>query len=283
MPTSTTITFAGLFVLRPDLSDTEYELGILRAVDAHVPHFLQIAITPDPSTHQIPIEVIEQHIQNGRIWQLEVEGSKTLGVESRRNRPTNRMKATPVNDRDLGWMVNLENDEFHRHPLERTADALRPIIRMNNGSLFTSCKTDSVDTIQGRGQPRHLGFITGGISLNIDTSAGQKPVLLVKDQQGQTIDLLKLTQTDKQPYNVTVFNIPLKDKKDKTPVPVGSHFRLYYDNYFKGVNDADKFDLKRHENPVISPPRDACDEAHKETPDPFRCGGILLEGGAPLI
>ncbi|HEV2835485.1 MAG TPA: hypothetical protein VGW58_09220 [Pyrinomonadaceae bacterium] len=276
---STTITFAGLFVLRPDLRNGEYELGILRARDAD--HILQIAVSPELGSGPIPQERLEEYIQAGNInWQLEVDPSSRPGIESRRDRPHSRMDATPVNDRDLGWMINLENDEFHNRTLTRASNALQPVIRLKQGALFTSCKTDSVDTTQGQQAPRHFGFITGGISLNIDTSAGQQPVLGFKNSKGVQVDIFRLTQTDRVSYDVTVFNIPPNGHGQ--PPPVGSHFHLYYDKFFTGVQPNDRFDLKKHENPTIHPPRDHCDETHKQTPNPFRCGGILIEGGDPL-
>src|ERR1051325_2440492 len=191
MPTSTIITFAGLLVFRRDLNTGQYEVGTLRARDAHDSHILQIEISPDPSTGQgllvIPPDDLERHIRDGNVvWQLEVEGSPSPGIQATPGKPNDRKNPTTSNDKDLGWIVNLENDEFHNGPLTRTPNALQPIIGLQQGILFTSCKTDSVVTIQGD-FAQDFGFITGGISLTIDTSAGQKPELNVFDQQGTKV------------------------------------------------------------------------------------------------
>ncbi len=279
MPTSVNITFTGLLVFRRDPATEEYEVGILRARDAHEPHFLQIEISPDGrEPWQIPQDDLEQHIQNGNVrWQLEVEGSSRLGIEARRDKPGDRKDPRRENDRDLGWIINLENDEFHNQPLTRTPNALQPVIRLKQGTLFTSCKTDSVDTIQGQHDPRDFGFIAGGIGLKIDTSEGQEPVLNFLNQQGEKVEIFRLQRTDEVSYQISIFNTP----PEGTPIMEG-HFHLYYDRLFKGVQENDRYDLKRHENPIIEPPRDRCLEAKKFTPNPFKCGGILVGGEEPL-
>jgi hypothetical protein len=281
MPTSTTITFTGLLVFHRDADSEEYEVGVLRARDAHEPHILQIQITPEGGTPSwIPPNDLERIIQDGNVhWELEVDGGSSLGIQAQPDKPGNRKNPQPGNDRDLGWIINLENDEFHKGPLKRTPNALQPIVRLARGELFTSCKTDSVVTIQGT-FARDFGFIAGGISLKIDTSAGQQPVLRFKDQQGEMIDIFRLTQTNQVSYQVTIFNTP----------PVGTqirenHFHLYYDRVFKAVGPNERFDLKLL-YPVVSPPRDRCEETKEglplPTPNPFRCGGILVGGKAPL-
>ena len=275
--TSTLITFTGLLVFRPDPKTGQFDVGILRARDAHEPHFLQIYITPDPGPGPIDQQELERIIQNGNDrWELKVEGSSSLGIQARVSKPADRHNANQ-NQRDLGWIINLENDEFHGKPLVRTPKALRPVIRLTQGELFTSCKTDSVVTIQGP-FARDFGFILGGIGLNIDTSAGQQPVLKFKDKQGNETEIFRLTRTDQVSYQVSILNTP----PPTVPIKEG-HFHLYYDRLFKGVAADQRFDLKLID--PIKSPSDRCPLATKLNffnPNPFRCGGIMVESGDDL-
>ena len=280
MATSATITFTGLLVFRRDPATEEYEVGILRARDAHQRHFLQIEITPDPrtgkGTWEIPHEQLEEHIQNRHTrWQLAVPGHSQVGIQAMPGKPGDRQNATTTN-RDLGWIINIENDEFHSGRLPRERNALQPIIRLKHGSLFSSCKTDSVDKIRGE-VTEHLGFIGGGVGLEIDTSDGQEPVLSFVNQQGEEVEIFRLNRRDRVSYQVSISNTPLEG----TTI-VGNHFHMYYDRLFKGVPEAQRFNIKRHE-PIIRPSAgDVCPEVADFTPNPFRCGGLLVEGEEPL-
>jgi hypothetical protein len=281
MPTSATFTFTGLFVMRRDPANGEYDLGILRARDAHDPHILQIKITPDPRTghdsREIPQEDLEGYIQHRHTrWQLAISGGPTVGVQAMPQKPGNRHDAMSGN-RDLGWIINIENDEFHSGELPRERNALQPIIRLKHGRLFTTCKTDSVDKIRDGQVVGHLGFIGGGVGLEIDTSDGEEPVLGFVDQQGKEVEIFRLLETDQRSYEVSISNTPLHGS-----TVVGNHFHLYYDRLFTRVHGNDRFDIKVHEPQIRPPHNDICPEVAEATPDPFRCGGILVEGREPL-
>jgi hypothetical protein len=281
-PTATTITFTGLLVFRRDPNTDKYEVGILRARDAHEPHFFQIESGAE-GEHPTPInpDVLEQYVKDGNVaWDLEVEGATGLGVEAKPTKPKDRKKPTSTDERDLGWIINIENNEFHTGQLRRTKKALQPVIQLTHGELFTSCKTDSVVTIHGA-FAKDFGFIAGGIGLKIDTSAGQQPVLSFKDKDGNKIEVLRLTETDQKSYQVAIFNTPPPGTEIKE-----NHFHMYYDKLFKQVGHHDRFDLKLLE-PQVQPPSGRCDDTSNEdppppTPNPFKCGGILVEGGDPL-
>ena len=285
MATSTIITFTGLFVVRRDPASRHYDVGILRARDAHQPHILQIEIEPDPRTGHgkwtIPPDELEQHIQNRHTrWELEVEGSSSVGVESKPDRPGDRHNPTVTNKSDLGWIINIENHEFHSGRLGRERNALQPIIRLKHGTLFSTCKTDSVDKIQGE-QTEHLGFIAGGVGLNIDTSDGQAPVLNF-ERRGEKVEIFRLLRTDRESYKISISNTPIAG----TTI-VGDHFHMYYDRLFKGVPHHQRFNLKVHRGPdgepIHPPDGDICPEvSKKDTPNPFRCGGLLVEEGDPF-
>lgn len=284
MATSTIITFTGLFVLRRDPDTGEYDVGILRARDAHHPHILQIFVAPDPRNGgeiwRIPPDDLEQHIQNKHTrWQLDVEGEAQLEIQAVPQKPDNRHNAMSANRTGLGWIINIENDEFHSGRLTREPKALQPIIRLKHGRLFSSCKTDSVDKIRGE-TVEHLGFIAGAISLEIDTSDGQVPVLNFVNQQKEKVEIFRLTQTNQVSYEVSIMNTPQQGTH-----AVGDHFLLYYDRLFKGVRPRDRFTIKVHKengHPIPPPASDACEEDSAATPDPFRCGGILVEEGNPF-
>ena len=285
MATSTTITFTGLFVLRRDPGTDEYDVGILRARDAHQPHILKIEITPEPSSGEDPWEIpsddLEEFIQNRHTrWQLYLRGDSPAGIHAMPRKPDNRHNAATADRRDLGWIINMENDEFHIGRLPREPRALQPIIRLKHGTLVTSCKTDSVDKIRG-GQTEHLGFIAGAIGLEIDTSGGQEPVLSFVNQQGDEIEIFRLEKTNRVSYQVSISNTP-----DEGTTIVGDHFHMYYDRLFKGVPRHERFTIKVHlgpdQKPIQPPAGDICPEVEELTPNPFRCGGILVEEGDPL-
>lgn len=281
-PTATTITFTGLLVFRRDENTDKYEVGILRARDAHEPHLFQIEYGAEGEQPKpIPPDTLEQFVKDGNVaWVLEVEGGTGLGVHAKPHKPGNRKKPSSGDEQDLGWIINIENDEFHNGKLKRALKALQPVIQLTSGELFTSCKTDSVVTIRGA-FAQDFGFIAGGIGLKIDTSQGQQPVLSFKDKDGKKVEVLRLTDTDKKSYKVAIFNTP----KAGTPIKE-NHFHLYYDKVFTQVGHHERFDLKLLK-PKVVPPSGRCEESSVggiplPTPNPFRCGGILVEGGDPL-
>jgi hypothetical protein len=283
--TSTTITFTGLLVFRRDTNTGKYAVGILRARDAHEPHYFQIEFGPDGEKPKpIPQEELEQIIKDGNVsWALEVVGAANPTIKAKHHKPGDRKKPTKDDEKDLGWIINMENDEFHKGQLKRTPKALQPVIQLTEGTLFTSCKTDSVVTLQGV-SAQVFGFIAGGIGLEIDTSQGQQPVLSYTDKDGKKVEVLRLKETEKKSYKVSIFNTPKLGTSIKE-----NHFHLYYDKLFTQVDHHKRYDL-RLLKPPVEPPGDRCDEATGEatedppvaTPNPFRCGGILVEGGDPL-
>jgi hypothetical protein len=272
---STTITFTGLLVFRPDPQTRQFDVGILRARDAHEPHFLQVEITPDPGQGPIYQQDLEQIIQNGNDrWELEVVGGSSSEIQATVTKPADRHNANQ-NPTDFGWIINLEDEEFHGEPLVRTPKALRPVIRLTQGELYTSCKTDSIVTIQGP-FARDFGFILGGIGLTIDTSAGQQPALTYINQKGIKKDIFRLPNTDQVSYQVSILNTP----PPNVPIKEG-HFHLFYDRLFKEVAPDERFDLK-----LLYPsvkPHDRCPVVDdKRNPNPFRCGGIMVQSGDGL-
>jgi hypothetical protein len=280
-PTATTITFTGLLVFRRDENTDKYAVGILRARDAHEPHFFQIDYQAEGGqSTTISPDVLEQYVKDGNVaWDLEVEGGTGLGIKAKPTKPKDRKDSDASDKQDLGWIINIENDEFHNGKLVRTKKALQPVIQLTSGDLFTSCKTDSVVTIQGP-FARHFGFIAGGIGLKIDTSQGQQPVLSFKDKDGKKVEVLRLTDTDKKSYHVAIFNTPKPGTFIKE-----NHFHMYYDKLFQQVGHDKMFDLKLLK-PRVVPPSGRCEESTENpplpTPNPFKCGGILVEGGDPL-
>ena len=273
MPT-TTITFNGLLVFRPDPAFDVCEVGVLRARAAPHPHILQIQVTPNPTTGTGTLRInpddLEAHVQAGNVrWNLDVEhnGQPITGLNVKTAIPANRRRPTPENNEDFGWIVNVESGEFHSGRLERVMRRLQPVITLRKGRLFTSCKTDSVD-IRGPRTRRDFGFIAGAISLAVDTTAGEEPVLFFINAQGVRTELFRLVQSNERNYSVSIRNTP-------TAGQAGGHFHLFYERLFTGVGAGDRFGVDRHDPPIL-PPSGRCPEGADPDPDPFKCGGVSV-------
>ena len=282
----TKIKFDGLLVFRPDPAGSVCEVGILRArvpPNPHEPpHILQIAIMPNPDTGStdpliLDPNELEQHVQDGNVhWRLDVarNGQAQTGLVVNTAIPLNRHDTTAAQREDFGWIINLESGEFHSNRLFRQPDQLKPVISMQKGRLFTSCKTDSIDLKQGPNSRSDFGFIAGQITLEIDTPNGELVVLYFLDQQNMPTNIFRLTHTDTRDYSVSIRNTPLDQSG-------GGHFHLYYDLLFKHVGMNERFDILRS-FPPISPP-DRCPTPPEPDPNPFKCGGVSVgSGSGPL-
>jgi hypothetical protein len=275
-------TFAGLIVFRQDRDI--FELGVLRARDlnAGMAHIFQINIvdlTNNQTSPAKPQEVLESYIQNGDVaWTIEVrdaQGTQLRGVKANIGIPSDRHHPSASNEKDFGWMINLESVEFHQQTLERSAGKLKPVISMQYGTLETVCKTDAIDTKKGLSTYHDFGYITGGGALTIDTSNNE--VVVLKTQQ--QADILNLAAG--RSYDIEVLNAPLKT----STVPTGGHFGLYYQLLFDKVRKGSRFKIKKH--PGANPASDSCPEMFKvadnRDPEPYKCGGILInESSGPL-
>jgi len=277
---SAKITFTGLLVFRRDPKTTNYEVGILRARNEHHPHIFEIQVTPNPDgsdTLRLDDE-LEEPISNGDIlWRLDVdpEGSSPAGIEVNPDPPKDRGNANSGKE-DFGWIINLQ-EEFHSE-LNRKPGGLQPIILFTTGKLYTSCKTDFLDVLQN-GRPRDFGFIAGALTLTIDTSQGQKPVLNVLKKNGDKVSLFRLENTDKTDYSISIRNVPPPPPPGTLPPPTGGHFHMFYDLLFDNVRPEERVVIKEH-RPTMRP-EDRCPEISQPDPDPFRCGGVSV-GGGPL-
>lgn len=275
-PTSATITFTGLLVFRRDPKTGNFEVGVLRARHAHQQHIFEIQVTPNPNgsdTLRLQQE-LEDHVSNGNIlWQLDVEpdGSSPNGIDVRPDPPQDRQHPTSGNRQDFGWIINLQR-EFHPD-LEREPGGLQPIILFKTGRFDTSCKTDFVDVHQ-HGRQRDFGFIAGALRLTINTSRGQQPVLSVINQQGDKIPVFRLLNTDQIDYEISIRNTP---PLGSGPSPTGGHFHMFYELLFTKVPRDERIAIVKHK-PETSP-ADRCPDFGDPDPDPFRCGGVTVEGG----
>ncbi len=278
----TTITFEGLLVFRPDPDNSLCEVGVLRArvpPDPQEPsHILQIEVDPNPQTGtgkliKDPAE-LESFITTGHVsWNLDVSlnGQQLQELDVNTGIPPDRKTPTFQNRQDFGWIINIESLEFHNGPLERTRGQLMPVISLTNGRLFTACLTDSIDKKQGQNTCSNCGFIAGTISLEIDTSRGEVPVLYFMDQQ-RPHEIFSLQNTNQRDYKISIKNTPLAGG--------GGHFHLFYDILFRHVGMDERFDILRH-FPVVSPAGDLRCQV-EPAPDPFKCGGVSVGGSGSL-
>jgi hypothetical protein len=276
---SAKITFTGLLVFRRDPTTSNYEVGVLRARNEPHPHIFEIQVTPnpnDPTSDSLRLDdELEEPIQNGDIlWRLDVEpeGSVPAGIVAHIDPPRDRTDSTPANARDFGWIIDLEK-EFHGE-LKRKPGGLQPIILFTTGKLSTSCKTDFIDVLQN-GRPRDFGFIAGALTLTIDTSQGQQPVLNVL-KNGNKVPLFRLQNTAETDYSIAIRNVP---PAGSDPAQTGGHFHMFYDLVFDNVPPEERVTIEEHQPPTR--PFDRCPEVKQPDPDPFRCGGVQV-GGGPL-
>ena len=219
---------------------------------------------------------LEEPIANGDIlWRLDVEpeGSSPAEIEVNSDPPKDR-KNSELGKEDFGWIINLQK-EFHGQ-LNRKPGGLQPIILFKTGKLTTSCKTNFIDVVQN-GRPREFGFIAGALSLTIDTSQGQQPVLYILKEKGDKVPLFRLESTDTTDYSISIRNLPPAPGPGKSHPPTGGHFHMFYDFLFDNIRPEHQVVIKEHE-PTI-PPSDPCPEVRLPDPDPFRCGGVTVEGG----
>lgn len=279
MPT-TTITFNGLLVFRPDPDNNLCEVGVLRARGEAHPHILQIQVTPNPQTGtgtwRLNPDDLEAHVQAKNVaWNLDVElnGQAIQGpLTAKIDIPADRLNPTANNTDDFGWIVNVESGEFHSSKLARLKNRLLPVIKLTKGRLFTSCKTDSVAVRQGANSRPNFGFIAGAIGLSIDTSAGEEPVLYFVNSKGVRTEIFRLIQSNQRNYAVSIRNTP-------TAGTAGGHFHLFYDRLFTRVGQAFRFDILRRRQ-TIMPPNGRCPVGADPDPDPFKCGGVSVGTGS---
>ena len=273
------ITFTGLLVFRRDPETRNYEVGVLRARNQHHPHIFEIQVSPNPDgseTLRLDDE-LEEPISNGNIlWQLDVEpeGSSPAGIEVNPEPPQDRSNSNQRDAQNFGWIINLEK-EFHGE-LKRKPGGLQPIILFKTGKLTTSCKTDFIDVLQN-GEPRDFGFIAGALTLTIDTSQGQQPVLNVLKKNGEKVPLFRLEKTDQTDYSISIRNVPPPPPQGTSPTtPIGGHFHMFYDLLFDNVPADQRISIEAHD--PVTHPVDRCPQVPQADPDPFRCGGVSVEG-----
>lgn len=279
MPT-TTITFNGLLVFHYEPSKKVFEVGVLRARAQPHSHILQITVESDPPTGSDPTitpDELENYVSDKFVrWDLDVElnGNPVTGLTFNAAEPSNRLDKHKQDD--FGWILNIEN--LHGgQPLKRTPNRLQPVISLKAGRLYTSCKTDSVDTIQDgeASKTKEFGFIAGAISLAIDTTKGEEAVLRFDDGSGKKTEIFRCVQSADRDYFVSIMNTPM------TPHMGTGHFNLFYDRLFQKVPTEERFDLGVDASGTS--PDDRCDEDGDPLPDPFKCGGISVgDGSGPL-
>lgn len=277
MPT-TKVTFNGLLVFWHNPHNDLYQVGALRARDAHEPHIFRILVRPDNDidTSKIEADEIEALIQAGFVkWSLDVEisGNPIRGITSNPKTPADRHNPCGGNRHDFGWLLNVE-EEFNGKDLPRNPNQLQPVIDLTFGDMFSTCKTDLADKVQHGHAGIEFGFLSGGTTLQFNTAQGAELVLNAF-RRSEKREILRLTNTAQTSYDVTILNTPLAPAQMR-------HFHLFYDRLFAGLSANDTFDIPLHA-PLSKPKCDRCPSTDTD-PDPFRCGGIRVnDSSGPLI
>lgn len=279
--TSIRVDFEGMMVLHQDRRDGHYEMGILKSAPQHG---LKIRVTPDPAKGSGELtptrEDIERLRRLGNSWLLEVTDVKTgeprKEILANPTCPTNRHD--PNGDlKELGWIIDLESDEFHDRELALRPGLLGPILHLSNGRLYTFCKTNGVDIIQGSRGIRRFGFISETISLGINIRPDEQVTLKV-DAAGAEGGIFTIPYNPTTPYVVSIMNTAVGDHGDET-----SHFKDYYE-LFPDVPESERVKLRLTEPEELSPNICASVKPHEHkgggvgirTVNPYLCGSILL-------
>lgn len=278
----TTIIFNGLMVFRPDQVNNVCEVGVLLARDHEQPHILQIIIDPDPRTGTgrltLDSDLLWRYVQAGNIrWKFDVlrNGQPVSnGIVVDTTIPRNRHRPPSEGPIGFGWMVNLECGEFHSNTLLRTPGALKPIINLTSGQLFSRCLTDSIDVKQGSNTRLDFGFIAGAAGLKLTPANGDMAILYFTDQQQRPTEIFRLPDINQRSYKVFIRNTPLSG-------PAGGHFHLFYDRLFQNLGGNQPIDLLMHYPPVTVGTALNCSGVDPD-PDPFKCGGVAVSGDRPL-
>ncbi|MFY9554267.1 MAG: hypothetical protein WAV20_09525 [Blastocatellia bacterium] len=214
-----TVSFAGLMVFHGEAS--YYDVGIL--VDPH--HTFAVTVDGVP----IPLG----RISPGETWTLAVAGSTPDTTAAERGH-TARYPDSPTGLYDLSWMVDF--DALHKGFKVRE-NVLYPIIRLNNGVVYSRTKTEYMERFKGGRFDRDFGFLTETVALDVIVPPRQS-LTLKKDGGGEIFP--PLDNIPGQPVHEVVIG---NSRHDSSP---RSDFRLYY-KLFSGIARADEYDFDLEE------------------------------------
>jgi hypothetical protein len=170
---------------------------------------------------------------------------------------------------DFRWIIDLEGPEFHNRKLKiKHRSELKPVILIDNGTLYTRQKTEEVFarySVSGDTSSVALGKVAYGINADIACSEGDKVVLTnrseVGSQEKRTCST-ELVIDGRSRYMITIENYcQLPDESE------GTDFRLFYDVLTDPTGK--KFDLRRIVETGLCIPEEALDDREDFSQDGF--------------
>src|SRR5215813_9299201 len=212
------VTFDGLMVFR-QVGD-HYEVGVLDS--QKVNHTLKITVGDTVLADDKLAEFLKT-----KPWSLNVvtaSGNQAANIKPRQYKGCNRLQDTkdPQLDIkhvfDLCWLLDMET-ELHGKSLEMNEGLLTPIIKLNNGELYTKYNFDALDAGKGNNPTYNpLGYVSDMIALKANLNSDEKLVLSAGNQ-------VIFSLTPQGEHCAGIFNRPNKYDME-------SHFQYYYDLLF---------------------------------------------------
>lgn len=232
VPNTVEVTFDGLMVFRR--VGNHYEVGILDENTA-INHELKVTIGETP----ISSAKLAKFLNSGNQWSLDVvsaSGKKAPDIKPRQNKQCSRLQDTKDGLVDIDhvfdfcWIMDLETEFHGGKALVLKPKKLKPIIKLNNGQLYTKYNYDELERVKGHSTTyTPFGFVADMLALRVDLKDNEKLELTVGNQV-----VFSLTPNGER--SAGIFNAP------KGPDMGESHFRYYY-NLFD-VPDSEQYDIR---------------------------------------
>ena len=241
--TTVEVTFDGLMVFR-QVGD-HYEVGVLDSQKVN---------------HQLRIKVGDKLLSDEELakfprtepWTLNVvgpSGNQAANIKPRQYKACNRLQDTKDPQLDIKhvydfcWMTDMETELHDGRPLPMNEGNLTPIIKLNNGELYTKYNYDVLETAKVNSSTyTPFGYVSDMIALKVNLSPDEKLVLNAGNQ-------VILSLTPEGEHCAGIFNQPNGDYKDKE-----SHFHYYYDLLFSSVPESERYQIRVSPSLTTHPP-----------------------------
>jgi len=226
--TKVEVTFAGLMVFR-QVGD-HYEVGILNK-DAAPDHQFAVLVGKTP----LDADKVSQWALAGP-WSMNVVGpsGENHSIDVQHLKPCHRLRETQHhNDADkphffdFCWLMDLEKEFNGGKQLRMIKGKLTPIIKLNNGELYTKYNYDELERAKGGSEKyKPLGFVADMISLRVNLQANEKLELRTVNNE-LVFSLTAGGETEAGIYNAPPEHSYVKSKDGKLKEEE-SHFQYYY-------------------------------------------------------
>lgn len=245
---SVTVSLAGVALVCINQAEKKRcEVGII-SCPGHQPVLDIQKITLERGTGAPTSSSLVKHRLNldADIW-ITVHKSETEGVSfHEKPGPFSRFQGED-DEKDFRWALDLEGAEFHERRLEmrrlaeKSDTALRPMIFISDGILYTEKRTDEMlarVSMNGDRNPIPLGKVAYKIGIGLFPGKGGRVVVSNGPGAGTETKPVELSSNPNVKYKVTIDNLCSIDRNQG-----GTDFQLFY----KILDDPDarRFDLQR--------------------------------------